>query len=204
MMRGRGRSYLSLVWALAPCASMTAAAGSVAGCRSCAEDDGRAARPSEKSPQPTMPTGMLVPIAAPPSSSASASAGAGTAPAPVEGATGELRVMHNLKAGTWTELQRARPGDRPDRAEFQRWRDDSRFVSLDAMTLLHEPFARALPGFDLFLPRLFGPAALAKLATELEAFAKRSRGTIAATASELGALAKDLAQKDESLWVLGP
>jgi hypothetical protein len=112
--------------------------------------------------------------------------------------------MRNLHAGTWTELQRARPGDRADRAEFQRWGADSRFLSLDAMTLLHEPFARALPGFDLFLPRLFGPAALAKLAIELEAFATRSRGPLAATASELGALAKDLAQKQESLWVLGP
>jgi hypothetical protein len=148
---------------------------------------------------------MLVPVGAAPSSSASASASGGpTPPAGVEGAAGELRVMRSLKSGTWTELQRARPGDRADRRELQRWGDDSRFVSLDAMTLLHEPFARALPGFDLFLPRLFGPAALAKLATELEAFAKRSRGTIAATASELGALAKDLAQKDESLWVLGP
>jgi hypothetical protein len=197
----RGRSYLFVARALALGGSITAGAG----CRSCADADGQAARASEKSPQPLMPTGMLVPVGAAPSSAPRASGDSVAASAvPVEGAAGELRVMRNMKAGPWTELQRAPPGDQANRTGFQRWRDDSRFVSLDAMTLLHEPFARALPGFDLFLPRLFGPAALAKLATELEAFAKRSRGPIAATASELGALAKDLAQKDESLWVLGP
>lgn len=115
-----------------------------------------------------------------------------------------LRVARNVKGGAWTELQTARAGDRPDRIDFQHWRDDSRFVSLDAMTLMHEAFARALPGFDLFLPRLFSPDALVKLAGELDAFATRSGGDIATTARELAAYARVSATKQESVWVLGP
>ena len=158
----------------------------IGGCRSCGEDKERG-RPAVSGP--TMPPGMLVPSDAP------------AAPA---AATSSLRVARNVKAGPWTELQVARPGDRAERLDFQHWRDDSVFVSLEAMTLLHEAFARALPGFDLFLPRLYGPDALTKLATELSAFEKRSAGDIAATALEIAALANELATKRQSLWVLGP
>jgi hypothetical protein len=139
-----------------------------------------------------MPTGMLIP-------GPSASAGAGA-----DAGVGAMSVARRVKGGAWTELQVASLGDTADRAEFQHWRDDSRFVSLEAMTAMHEPFARALPGFDLFLPRLFSAAALVRLGAELDAFAPRSTGDLAATARELATLAREMAAKDQGLWVLGP
>jgi hypothetical protein len=168
-----------------------ALAGASAGCRSCAEEGGRGAAVDSGPAQPAMPPGMLMPI--------DAAAAAPSGASPVQ----PLRVAHGVKSGAWTELQIANPGDKPDRADFQHWRDDSSFVSLEAMTLMHEAFARALPGFDLFLPRLFGPEALTRLATELEAFAQRSSGDIASTARELAQLARTTAAKGQSLWVLG-
>lgn len=169
-----------------PVVFLLAASISLGACRSCGEDKERGG-PTVSGP--TMPPGMLVPSDAP------------AAPAP---ATSSLRVARNMKAGPWTELQVARPGDRADRTDFQHWREDSAFVSLEAMTLLHEAFARALPGFDLFLPRLYAPPALAMLAAELEAFASRADGPIASTAREVATLAKETAAKGASLWVLGP
>jgi len=139
-----------------------------------------------------MPSGMLVPAAAGDEAGANPPSAA------------NLRIARHVRGGAWTELQVAAPGDAPTRNDFQHWRDDSIFLSLEAMTLLHEPFARALPGFDLFLPRLYGPDALAKLSTELDAFATRSSGPISETARELSALAKSTAAKNQSLWVLGP
>jgi hypothetical protein len=166
-----------------------AAAVVLGGCRSCSEESGRAADGGAAVSGPTMPPGMLVPTDAP-------SAAASSAPS--------LRLARHVKAGAWTELQVALPGDRAGRMDFQHWRDDSTFVSLEAMTLLHEPFARALPGFDLFLPRLFAGEALVKLAAELDAFALRSRGEIAETARELAVMARESAAKGKGLWVLGP
>jgi hypothetical protein len=160
-----------------------------AGCRSCADDRGGAVEAGP--PQPAMPTGMLMPSTTP---STELEAGAASA----------LRVAHGVKGGAWTELQIAAAGDRPERVTFQHWRDDSSFVSLEAMTLMHEAFAKALPGFDLFLPRLFDPAALTRLAVELESFAQRGAGDIAVTARELAQLARGTAAKGQSLWVLGP
>lgn len=169
-------------WALL---MVLAATNALGGCRSCNEDKGtREAVPSG----PTMPKGMLVPSDA-------------VAPAST---TASLRIARNVKGGPWTELQVARPGDRADRKDFHHWRDESSFVSLEAMTLLHEPFARALPGFDLFLPRLYPPDALTKLATELDDFGKRADGSIAETARELATQARETAAKGASLWVLGP
>ena len=105
-------------------------------------------------------------------------------------------MARHIKSGAWVELQVARPGDDVERREFTHWNDDSWFVSLDAMTALHEPFARVLPGFDLFLPRLFTPDALARLADELDAFARsRATGTLATTARELAAIARSAAAK---------
>ena len=160
-----------------------------AGCRSCAEERGS---PVDAGPAPpTMPIGMLLPVDA--------------SAAPSDAGAGALRVARGMKSGAWTELQRAQPGDAPERKDFQHWREDSSFVSLAAMTLMHEAFARALPGFDLFLPRLFSPAALVTLAAELEAFAPRAANAeIAATARELAQLARAAADKGQSLWVLGP
>lgn len=132
----------------------------VEGCRGCA--DGASPAPVDAG-QPPMPSGMLVPS---PSAAASGEAGA------AKDAAARLRVTRGEKGGAFTELQIAPPGERPDRWDFTHWRDDSRFVSLDAMTLLNVPFARALSGFDLFLPRLFPPDALDRLARELRAYEK--------------------------------
>ena len=164
-----------------------------AGCRSCAEEH-RAAVDAGPAP-PTMPVGMLMPVDA-----AATAADAGTGMGP-----GAMRVARGMKSGAWTELQLARPGDTPDRTDFQHWQGDSSFVSLDAMTLLHEAFARALPGFDLFLPRLFAGDALVRLAVELDAFAPRAANAdLATTAREVAQLARGAADKGQSLWVLGP
>lgn len=160
-----------------------------AGCRSCVEGEGAAVDAGPAPPK--MPIGMLMPVDA--------------STAPDDAGAGAMRVAHGMKGGAWTELQRARPGDTPDRTDFQHWQGDSSFVSLEAMTLMHEAFARALPGFDLFLPRLFAPDALGRLAAELEAFAPRAANAdIAAAARELAQLARGAAGKGQSLWVLGP
>ncbi|MBX3188040.1 MAG: hypothetical protein KF819_13545 [Labilithrix sp.] len=123
----------------------------LAGCRSC---DERTVARTDASAQPSMPTGLLLP----PPSAPSGDGGA------------DLRIARDAKGGPYAELQVAAEGDRPDKKGLERWKSDSRFVPLDAMTILHEAFARALPGFDLFLPRLFSPEALARLSSELVAF----------------------------------
>jgi hypothetical protein len=130
-----------------------------------------------------MPAGLLVPVGA-----------------TEEGGAPSLRVAHHVNSGPFAELQLARP---EDHAPFQRWRDDATFVSFEAMTMLHEAFARALPGFDLFLPRLFEGRSLEALMRELEVFAGRASGDIAATASELAAVARDASTKGLGLRVLG-
>jgi hypothetical protein len=108
-----------------------------------------------------------------------------------------------VKGGAYAELQLARPGDREDRKDFEHWRDDSLYVSLAAMTALHDAFARALPSFDLFLPRLFAGDTLGRLADELGAFAARSSGELALTARELADHARATKAKGQALWVLG-
>ncbi|HSO34301.1 MAG TPA: hypothetical protein VLT33_17315 [Labilithrix sp.] len=167
-------------------ASVLGASMVLGGCRSCGDEKSGATDAAAVGP--TMPQGMLVPSDAP-----SATPGAAT----------ELRVWRHVKGGAFAELQVARPGDRADRRDFERWRDDSVFVPLPAMTLLHEPFARALPGFDLFLPRLFEGEALARLAAELDAFAGRASGDLAKAARDLAALARGTAAQGQALWVLG-
>jgi hypothetical protein len=126
----------------------------LAGCRACGESAAADAGSIDPSQRP-MPTGMLAP--APVGDAAPSSAA-------------RLRIAVHQKGGDWTELQIASPDDRPNKPTFEHWRDDSRFVSLDAMTLLHDPFARAMPGFDLFLPRLFDREALLRLHAELLAY----------------------------------
>ncbi len=167
--------------------SVLGASLALGGCRSCDAPSGGVADAAPAGP--TMPAGMLVPSDAP------------SAAKPLDAS--ELRIAHHVKGGPFTELQVARAGDRADRVDFEHWRDDSSFVPLAAMTLLHEAFARALPGFDLFLPRLFGGEALAKLAAELEAFAANAKGDIVATAREIATLARATSAKGDALWVLG-
>ncbi len=162
----------------------------LASCRTRGED--RATPAEAGAVGPTMPTGMLAPAP-----SVGAGAGAGVD-------AGAMKVSRGIKSGAWTELQVAAPGDVADRRTFDHWREDSRFVSLEGMMKLHEAFARALPGFDLFLPRLFGPDALAKLATELDALAIRSAGPVAELVREVAAIAREHGRNGKSLWVLGP
>lgn len=164
------------------------------GCRSCAEEKGADAVPDARVAQPTMPTGMLMPAGASAGAGASASAGAGAS----------AGVVRGRKGGAWVELEIARAGDDAERREFTRWNDDSWFVSLETMTRLHEPFAKALPGFDLFLPRLFAGDALVKLGDELAAFARSASGDAAKTANDLASIVRSAAAKKQSLWVLGP
>lgn len=126
---------------------------------------------------PTMPTGMLAPLPDAP-------------PLPPPETPAERLSMARGKKGTdaaavgqWVELRLARPDEPParplhDGAEAV----DSRFLSIDAMTLLHEPFARALPGFDLFLPRLFDAAALGRLHAELSSV-RRELGAVSSVAA---------------------
>lgn len=133
--------------ALAACLVVT----QLAGCRAC-EDGGGGG-----DPPPPMPTGMLAP----------APSGSAAAPADV---AARLRVARRQTGGAFVELQIARPGDSADRVAFDHWQPASRFVPLDAMTLMHDAFARAKPGFDPFLPQLYDPAALGRLASELRAF----------------------------------
>ncbi|MDF2693579.1 MAG: hypothetical protein K0S65_1962, partial [Labilithrix sp.] len=76
--------------------------------------------------------------------------------------------VRGLKGGEgWVELQVAQANDGPGRTRFSRWDPDARFVSIEAMTLLHDAFGRASPGFDLFLPRLLDAPALGRLEREL-------------------------------------
>ncbi len=161
----------------------------VAGCRGCS--DGTAETAPEAS-GPTMPTGMLAPLP-------------GTTPSDAPASPAErLALGRGKKSGEWAELQSARPDDGPDRRSFERWQPDSRFLSLEAMGLLHESFARALPGFDLFLPRLFDPAALGRLRAELSA-TKAQLATITdvrtakARWGEASSLVAELA--DDTAWL---
>jgi hypothetical protein len=160
----------------------------LAGCRACGDEG---AEPREAS-APTMPTGMLAPLPHPP-----ATPNPGSAPE-------RLAVARGKKGGEWAELQIARLNDAPDRASFDHWQGDSRFLSLDAMTLLHDPFARALPGFDLFLPRLFDRASLGRLRAELatlkmELGAMSNVGTAKARWGEVSTLVAAL--PDDTAWV---
>jgi len=161
-----------------------------AGCRcgpaSIADSD--AAPPTADGP--IMPRGML-----------------GTASAalePAADAVTKLSIARGKKGGEFAELQTATAGDAPDKTDFTHWKADSIFLSLDAMTVLHDPFARSLPGFDLFLPRLFGPTALGRLKTELATLRTQlaPMQTVAAAKTrwaEVATVIRDL--PDDAAWL---
>jgi hypothetical protein len=128
------------------------------GCRAC---EGSATAPSEPPAEaggPPMPVGLL---------------GAGKPAAPP---AASLSVPERLRLSTeprpeWAELRilAPHPGPPPD-PQLTRSLEagpDSRFLSLDAMTLLHDAFGRASPGFDLFQPRRFDADAVGRLRVEL-------------------------------------
>lgn len=163
--------------------------GAFVGCR-CGEGDADKREPEAS--RPTMPTGMLSPLPE-----------GATPPRPSSGAD-RLAIARGQTSGEWVELQVQRSaGDDKARRTFDRWKPDSRYVSFDVMVLLHDPFAKALPGFDLFLPRLFEGSALTTLRTELTSM----RAVVAGIANlpsakarfgEVSALVRELA--DDSAW----
>ncbi len=160
-------------------------------CRDC-DAPPPAPAPATSSHGPRMPAGMLAPAA---------SAGPTGSTTPLGSAA--LEVARGVRSGPWVELQIAPASDTASRSSFDRWKDDSRFVSIEAITLLHGPFARALPGFDLFVPRLFAAAAATKLANELEAFAAELDGvTTASAAREKWGAQSELvhALADDAAW----
>lgn len=137
------------------------------GCRGCADG----ARDRAEASGPTMPVGLLAPLPD----------GAGA------GAAARFALLQGTAArdpGTgWIELQRARDGDGPERSAFERGLATSSYLSADAMTFLHDAFARALPGFDPFLPHFFDRDALGRLVRELVVV----RADLARTTSLAGA-----------------
>ena len=99
----------------------------------------------------------------------------------------KVRIARGKKSGEWMELQAATPGEKGEpsaAARLVRFKDDSRFLAPAAFTLLHAPFAKALPGFDAFQANFFSPAALARLAAELETFAREVAGVDNAAAAK--------------------
>lgn len=118
---------------------------------------GDASLPAEEpaqdaSMQRPLPSGML----APPSSAA---------PAPAVAKS--LRSVREATTGEWIEIQPAPEGESPKKTKFDFFRKDSLFIPLDAMSLLHDSFARAQPGFALFTPQLFVAMTLGELKTQL-------------------------------------
>lgn len=93
--------------------------------------------------------------------------GAASAPAPV---AKSLRSVRDATTGEWIELQPAPEGESPKKTKFDFFKKDSLFIPLDAMTLLHDSFARAQEGFALFTPQLFVAMKLAELKTQLREF----------------------------------
>jgi len=108
----------------------------------------------DASMQKPLPTGML----AAPSMSAKPAVGK------------SLRSVREAKTGEWIELQPAPEGETPKKTKFDFFKRDSLFVPLDAMTLLHDAFARAQPGFAMFTPQLFVATDLGRLKSELREF----------------------------------
>lgn len=99
--------------------------------------------------------------------------------------TERLSIGRLKKSGEWAELQAAAPSDSPDRTTFEHWRADSLYLSIDAITLLHDAFARSLPGFDLFLPKLYEPSRLPLLRKELTTLRSQLSNMLAVSAAKV-------------------
>lgn len=159
------------------------------GCRGCAEG---AREEAHEVSGPTMPVGLLVPVA---------DGGGTTGNEPASGFS--FRRGPKPAGSGWIELQIARTNDTPDRSTFERGLADSSYLSVDAAMALHDAFARALPGYDPFVPRLFDSAALARLVTELADVKRGARPELERTVEQLSALAEGTANQGRGLWVLG-
>lgn len=141
----------------------------------------------DASMQKPLPTGMLM--------------GTFDAAAPKTGIARRLRSTRGATAGEWIELQPAAPGDSPKRTAFEHFRSDSLFLPLDAMTLVHDAFARAEPGFAPLSPQLLDARALGRLRAELATFAKDWSSIDSAKAARerfpMSSLVRDLSSDDE-------
>jgi hypothetical protein len=160
---------VALLWVLGPLVLLTA----LSGCRGC---EGAPAHEAQEASGPTMPTGLLTPPAplpVPATDSPQKDAAAGLS-------------LGTVKTDGAVELQVAQSNDAPDRTSFERGLRGSRFLSLDAMPLFHDAFAKAAPGFDLFLPRLLDGTALGRLRAEL----RDLRGRVASTSNLAAAKAQ--------------
>jgi hypothetical protein len=109
----------------------------------------------DASMQPPMPSGMLSPQAP-----------AASAPTVAK----SLRSVREATTGEWIEIQPAPEGDPPKRTTFDYFKKDSLFLPLDAMSILHDSFARAAPGFSLFTPQLLAALTLGELKNQLREF----------------------------------
>lgn len=127
------------------------------------QDPTPASETADASMQKPLPLGMLGTSALPSLSDAGAPAGIAR------------RLRTSRERGTAAgivELYPAAPGDTPTRTTFEHLKGGSLYLPLDAMTLLHESFARAMPGFDTFVPQLLDAVALGRLRAELVRFGK--------------------------------
>jgi hypothetical protein len=155
-MSGRPRS--ARVDRRVPLAVMLGLVLGLGGCRACEGSSVAPGEPMVEAGGPPMPVGLL---------------GAGR---PVAAPAGSLSVPERLRLASearpeWAELRilAPHPGEPPGLPPTRSVEGgpDSRFLSLDAMTLLHDAFGRASPGFDLFQPRLFDAHAVGRLRGEL-------------------------------------
>ena len=134
-----------------------------------------------------MPKGMLVPA---PSG----------ATEPVE--RGDY-ALHHERIAAGVELRAASPTD-TERNEVDAAAVDAIWLSLDAMKVFHEAFARAYqPGtFDLFVPRIVHGRALA---AELRGLLPRlAPGTDSEALARAGAELIQFSEARERVWVLTP
>src|SRR5262249_32951915 len=150
---------------------------------------------------PTMPIGLLAP-----SPLEKGQSDAGPRPAARSASPAERLTMLRgaVKDSGWIELQLGHANDGPGRSSFERGQATSSFVSVDVMTLLHEPFARALPGFDLFVPRLFDGEALGRLVTELTTLREQlgTMSSVSAARSRWGEVSTLVAElPDDAAWL---
>jgi hypothetical protein len=128
-------------------------------CKSSEAPPPSAEGPQDASMQRPLPTGMLSP---PPSATAPSAAAAPVAKS--------LKSVREATTGEWIELQPAPEGESPKKTKFDFFKKDSLFIPLDAMTLLHDSFARSSQGFALFTPQLFVAMTLGELKTQLREF----------------------------------
>lgn len=137
-----------------------------------------------------MPRGMLVPASAAPSVTGGPLAA-------------RMRRAPSPDAGAWIALAPAATGDTGERppADVAKVAGTT-WVSPDAMTLLHDAFARAKPDFDPFRPHLLDAAALRKLDAELAAFAQAWAPVTTAAAAKARFEGSDLvrAVKTDDEW----